>query len=391
MVRWITRFCLLLFILITSFSWFSGCASSSRPESPADYRTDRHVSADPGEPRRASGEDDGLNRAAQEGDLLMAEGRPYRALRRYLAALGEEKSRSLMNEEELKVLLEKSRRIVEKISIEPLTAGMTVKMGRPFSSPFIAKIIFDGGENGLPDVRLLVRHKIPGESVAPGESLLRFVSDETGSISYKPSVSFFAGNGAVYISLDLAGELEEIEAHPFSQPDTLEKYRALKRSINAVQAVFPYRVEETRDRMMLGILIFDRDSAGNPTGGNYTASGFAGVFNSALFDVHILEADTENPDEDPRETARRFGREHVQTGWLIYGNSRISQYEERGGRIHITVIGSARAIPLAPERTGYATGEMKKSLIGSNSRSTVLSAYRQLGKILGSELLDHLE
>ena len=390
MDRWITRCCLLLTILVIGPVWFSGCVSSPDPGAASAYRPDRYASADSVESHTLAGKDESLASAEAEGDLLMAEGRPYQALRIYLEALGIERVLSPAEEEQQRMILEKSRRIVEKIRIEPLTAGMTVELGRPFVSPFRAQVTFNGKETGLPGVRLLVRHKIPGASASGGESVLRYVSDGSGALSYKPSVPFLPGNGAVYISLDLEGELAQIDERAFSGSAVAEEYRALRRSINSVQAVFPYRVEETGDRVLVAVLVFDRDSAGNPTGGGFTASGLAGVFDTSLFDVRILEADRERPDELPREIARRFAESHGRSGWLIHGNARISEYEEKDGRVYVTVIGSARAVNLASVGPGPATGEMKKSVIGSNSRNTVLSAYRQLGKILGAELINQL-
>jgi hypothetical protein len=391
MARWKPYFYLILVLLIVCLIALTGCASASGSKADAAYQEGDYAAPDVSGVVPAVEGDDSPVPSEQKGDRLLAADRPYLALKAYLAALSSERFLSGDTEEQIVRVLEKSRRIVEKIRIEPLTAGMTVGLGRPFPSSFEARVIYGEQADGLSDVRLLVRHTIPGVAIPGSESLLLFFSAEDGAVSYKPPVPFFRGNGAVHISLDLERELAGISEPVFPGTRAADAFHALKRSVNTVQAVFPYRVKEAESKIVLGVLISDRDNAGNLTGGSYTASGIAGVFDSDLFDVKILEPGMEGYGENPREIARRLGEIHGRAGWLIYGNTRISEYAEKEGRIHITVLGSAQAMHFASEGISYSTGEMKKSVIGGNSRSTVVSAYRQLGKILGAEFSERLK
>jgi hypothetical protein len=326
--------------------------------------------------------------AEEDGDRLSAAGRPFLAARTYLdAALVSQRSGVSADTETARRLLEKAGGELGKIRIRPSGSAVEGIIGMPYTAPFEARVVSPAG-GGLPDTDILVSYEYLNSEGKLATVFESVKADSGGFVRFTPPAPRSRGNRILSFSLDLGAYLSALEG---SSPELAPSIALLAAEIGRTRAVFPYSVISPARRSSSGILTVDLDSSGHSTGSGNSSLGILDVLSAAGFTVEILENDESFIEGAAADVALRAGEEYgYRYQRLIIGRSRIVDFSEKEGKYLVTVSGTVSVVEVPSGKELYRSGELSKSILGNNSRSAITSAFRQLGKVMGTELVDHL-
>lgn len=324
--------------------------------------------------------------AAEAGEHLEA-GKLYPAVLSFLEAAAATRflAPSARGAEQIR-FLKAAREALTPIRILPLTAGVNGVEGRSFEKPFEVRVLYGGDEAGAEGVSLVAEFPVQGGGDL-GRAKRNLRSGRNGLVSFMPPAPDYNGAAVLSIGLDFSEATAAIEL----TPDALDEMARFESAAAKVRAVFPFQVRSPAAGIRTAVYIIDSDLSGNPTGRRDSAAGIAGVLSEAGYDLELIEGEPALLAGSQEEIIPRL-REAYGTGFnrVVYGRARIVAFSEKDGKFSITVSGSLQAVELPSGRLLYAEEEIKRSVIGSNSQSAINSAFRQLGKGIGEELLSRL-
>jgi hypothetical protein len=326
--------------------------------------------------------------AEDDGDRLSASGRPFLAARTYLeAALVSLRSGGFPGHETTRRLIEKATDELEKIRIRPSGSAVEGVIGMPYPAPFEARVVSVSGDP-LPDAEIMVSYEYLDSEGKLGTVYESLKADADGYVRFSPPAPRSRGSRTLSFSLDLDAYLLALEG---SSEELASSVAAFTAELGSTRAVFPYSVISPARRSSSGILIVDLDSSGHSTGSGATSSGILDALGAAGFTVEILENDENFIEGQAAEVAERAVEEYgYRFQRLIIGRSRIVDFSEKEGKYLVTVSGTVAVVEVPSGKELYRSGELSRSILGNNSRSAITSAFRQLGKLIGTELAARL-
>lgn len=324
-----------------------------------------------------------------EAEKLLDRHAYFPATRKFLDAAAATRflAEPFRTEEQIK-LLQAAREAVEVIRILPLSSGVNGVKGRSFERPFEVQVLYryNGTEVGAEGVVLLADYPVLlGEDIVRAQERLRSTGE--GIVRFSPPVPEYSGQALISMGLDFSDSLASIEFSPEAAVEL-----ALFETVAAKgRAVFPIQVRSPAIGLRTGIYLVDSDLSGNLTGRRDSAAGVAGVLSGEGYDLELVEAAPGIFDGSADEILLTI-RERYGVGFnrFVYGSARIVSFKEEQGKFSVTVAARVRAVELPSGRLLYSREEISRSAIGSNSQSAINSAFRQLGKVIGEELVTKL-
>ncbi len=327
----------------------------------------------------------------REAKELEADGRFYQAAVKYIEAAAAAWKSDIDN---ARIKFERdvsaAREALQRVSLVKANDNLTAFVGEPFPEPFTVRVVSGTGSSAPPLEGVPVKFsfkevKSTGKKSVRSETLK---SDPQGLARFAHPSPDFVGPETLTAALDLGDALQTLDSAPKElqdQVDSLEQAALARKVTFALESVSKARVIPT------GVALFELDASGNPITTDEGAAGLLESLTRASFQVRSLEVDLGSvvgrPDAQIIALLKKsYG---TQIGRAIYGAARISNHEQDGSTVIITVSGSVKVVDLLEEKVLLSVNRTKRAQ-GSNASTALSTAFKNLGEDLGDYIKNNL-
>jgi len=333
--------------------------------------------------------EDAIAEPERQARRLELAGDPFAALGKYLEAAQAAASSELENAEiRAERNLNEARRLVSAMQLVKRNDNLAATVRDPFDEAFELEVVAGGA--GVPGARVRVTYQEARADGRPGMRTRAATSDDNGRVRFMHPVPRTVGSGTVTMVLDLDPylvPLRELE-HAF-QP----QIDGLRRTAVRSQATFRYEVASAAHTVPTGIMVLDRDRAGNPVATGATGGTHAGILEAlrrAEFAVRSLAIDELHLAGGDHSEALRVVREQYSGAVerLVLGEARIEEFTESDGVI-VRVSGSITVLDVESGAVLHSSSAAQRSRANS-AEGAVAAAFRSLGERFGEELASTL-
>ena len=320
-----------------------------------------------------------------EGDALASRGQNFKAAVKYMEAAGAA-ARSDLDNKDIKF-----ERNINKA--KAAFAGMEIN---------VVNTSFTGMQNeALPEFRVIVTNTdgIPQEG-----AVLRITYRElgdrnrfqtkTGQILTGPDgtggvhlpVPAFIGEEMLRVSFDIRGNMDTF----LSLDDSyIEMAEGIEIAANSKKLEYSYRVVSPLAGMRVVVAARDLDSGGAVIDPSQVSVGMMEVLGSADFIVTKTDVKLNGTaaSEMAGEAVKASG---VTNGRVMLGEAKVVEFSQEDGKTLVKVSGTGYLVDIASGSILYTTADFQKNAIGSSTQAALVSAFRQLGKLIAEDLVNNL-
>ncbi len=322
----------------------------------------------------------------REGDQLLAVGRQYSAIQKYIEAAAAA-SRSGIDNAEVKFErnVNKARTAVSELRISKLNDNLSATLNEPFSEDFLARVeaVVGGSTAPAAGVSLIIsyREARPNGKVGIATTTVRTNSD--GVARFTHPIPTLVGSDTLSMRLDLSSALASLDAAPRSMQPLIG---SLRDAVASKRVDFSYSVASRAVETPISVVVLDTDNAGNPTNENGTASGIESALSAQGFTIPSISY-------DPQRLKGRSDAEIIAglrtaagkaAGRAAYGVVSIQEFQEGDGFV-VKVGGTVKVADLASGRILYSRSMFTLSR-ADNAGSAISAAFRTLGKNFGEDM-----
>ncbi len=327
----------------------------------------------------------------REGNALVAEGKYYDGAREYLVAASNALNSKLDNADiKFKRNIDQAIRAVDAISLVKLNDNITGLAGAELEEPLMVKVVAGATEAdpGVPNVKLKVSYRElhrPSGNLRPKTA--EITTDDRGFAEFEHPVPEFVGESDVTVSLLLDTDLEGLDRASMDHQQAVEN---LAERIVRKKAVFKLTFTSQAKSIKTGILMIDYDSEGNITGISQSAS----TLKSSLYDFSLNVLSVSPSDlagkSDFEITALLKSRFAGQVDRIIFGTVRITSYQKSGNKTLAKASGSVSVLETSSGNI-LMSAQREKSGLGNNEEGAASSAFKEMGKLLGTQIRNNLK
>ncbi len=331
---------------------------------------------------------DAVAKPEAEGRALLASGRYYDAVRKFIEAAVAASGAEIDNADiKMERNVNEARTALSKIHFVDTGASLVKALvAQPFATPFTVRLVAGEGASaqGVPGAALKVSYQR-----RQGTRLLSrtesAVTGADGGLSFLPPPPDFVGKAKLTVRLDLQSSIDLLD----QLPSQFGAYRdSLEQDIGAKYIEIPYEVSSNARNVSMGIAFVDADSSGALLPGGTTQTGLLEALTRQQFKVRgadLSPALVLSMDDAAIQAAAagKFQR-------LAYGVARVASVSQDGSTFIATVRGALKVVDLSNGAVLYSAEKVGTGL-GSDKTSAVQAAFTQLGrKALGDDLLSTL-
>ena len=263
----------------------------------------------------------------------------------------------------------------------------TVRVRPVSDDPMTAEVYAEtaAGRTPLSGVPLLITYPVRLSQRRTGIGTARAATDSSGRVGFSLPGDTPPGSGYVQMRLSLSPELDAIAGAYGGRELT-----AVRTVIRELQVRFPYDLAYDVTERPIGVVVVERDRAGNTLTESRAATSLAATLERAGF--HLAYSGRE-----PGAATAESDREIVDlvlgvapsVELVVVGRASITELEERNGML-ARVDGDFSVIETGSRRViGGWSGFTRSS--GTDSLSTVSAAFRRIGEMAADELIHRLE
>ncbi|HUW41631.1 MAG TPA: hypothetical protein VMV90_11550 [Rectinemataceae bacterium] len=331
---------------------------------------------------------DAVAKPEAEGRALLASGRYYDAVRKFVEAAVAASGADIDNADiKMERNVNEARTALSKIHFADTGAALVKALvSQPFATPFTVRLVAGegGSAQGVPGAALKVSYQR-----RQGTRLLSrtesAVTGADGSLSFTPPPPDFVGKAKLVVRLDLQSSIDLLD----QLPSRFGAYRdSLEQDISGKYIEIPYEVSSNARNVSMGIALVDTDESGAPVSGGTTQAGLLDTLTRQKFKVRGADLPPSlvlSMDDAAIQAAAagKFQR-------LAYGVARVASVSQDGSTFIATVRGTLKVVDLSNGTVLYSAEKVGTGL-GSDKATAVQAAFTQLGrKALGEDLLSTL-
>lgn len=334
--------------------------------------------------------DDAVAVPEREGDSFESSGLYFAAIEKYIQAASAASAGEVDNADiKFERNVNKARELMGRITIVPLNSGLESTIGTAFAEPFMVKAVMGSKESdpGIQGVNLRVTYKTKrGNRISTATALIK--TDAEGLASFTHPTPDFAAKDVVRINLDLNVFLDTLGRIPRKLQDQV---MSLEEIAARNQASLEFSVVSNAKNIATAILVNDADQVAKVRPRSETLSGIMEVMNKNSFKMTPLAGNGAFLITSDDTTALTEMKRLSPAGTLrvIYGSFNLTEVGPEGGRFVARVSGTVKAVDVT---TGVVLVTLTKSkrAMGSSQEQAIVTAFRQLGGDLGTDLVNQL-
>jgi len=332
---------------------------------------------------------DAVAKPEAEGHSLVAAGRHYEAVRKFVEAAVAASGSDIDNADiKMERNVNNARTALSKLRFERIEGeSYATNVGEPFRRPFRVRLVSGEGAAapGVPGAALLVSYqrKQGTRLVSKTEAA---VTDPSGALSYTPPPPDFVGKAKLTVRMDFQSTIELLDRIPAR----FDAYReSLVQELRDTYVEIPYEVSSNAKNVPTGIAVADFDAAGSLVAGGQTQAGLVDALSKERFIVKALAVDpaalSSMDDAAAIAAAQAAGMQRV-----AFGVARIEASRQDGGNVILTVKADLKVLDVATGQVLYSSSKGSTGF-GSDEQIARRNAFRDLGaNSLGKDLLSNL-
>ncbi len=335
--------------------------------------------------------EDAVAKPEAEGRALLAEGRAYEAVRKFVEAAVAASGSDIDNADvKLERNINNARTALSRIRFEKPGEGLRALLGQPFPEPFKLRLVSGEGAGapGVAGAKLLVSYqrKQGSRTVSKTESA---VTDPTGLLVFSPPPPDFVGKAKLTVRVDFQSSIELLDRLP-TKYDALRA--ALAEEFKQQYVEIGYEVVSNARNVPTALAIVDYDEAGKVLAGAQTQAALLEaltkekfIARNANFEPALIAAMDDAALLATAKTALAGKAER-----LVYGVARLESVRKDGSMVLASAKAEVKVVELA---SGLVLIVLEKTAtgLGADEAAARRAAYRELGlNAVGKELLASL-
>ncbi|WP_455381758.1 hypothetical protein [Salinispira pacifica] len=320
----------------------------------------------------------------REGDQLLAVGREYEAVRKYVEAAAAAAGSGIDNADvKFERNINKARSAVSDLRISKLNDNLSATLNEPFSEDFLAKVETSVGGVAKPvaDVPLLVSYRELGTNGRTRVATTTIRTNSDGVARFTHPIPTIVGGDTLTMRLDLSASLSSLDSVPGSMQSLVG---GLRDAVASRRVSFSYSVISRAVETPVAVVVLDTDNAGNPTNENGTASGIESELSAQGFTIPSISFDPQRLKGRSDAEIIAGLRASMEQGRAAYGVVSIQEFTEGDGYV-VKVGGTVKVADLSSGRILYSRSMFTLSR-GDNAASAISAAFRTLGRNFGQDI-----
>ncbi|MBN2510984.1 MAG: hypothetical protein JXB03_11940 [Spirochaetales bacterium] len=320
-----------------------------------------------------------------EGEALLSRGLAYSAALKYIEAAGAAARAEIDNNRiKFERNVNKAKAALSGLSITVTTAQVTGMKDE--SLPLIEVMVVN--TEGLPQrgVPLRASFRTLRDDNRFTTSVTELLTEADGTAVLRLPVPRFVGEEKVTFSFDLRGPLDTFST---LTGDMAELAEGIELVAGSKRQTVSYRVVSPLSGMRVVVAARDLDSSGKDIQPSQISVGMMEVLAAADFLTMKSDISLNNgsPGELGRAAAQAAG---VSSGRVMLGQAQVVEYSQDDGKTLVKVSGTGYLVDIATGNVIYTSAGFQKSAIGSTAQSALVSAFRQLGKLIAEDLVNNV-
>lgn len=322
----------------------------------------------------------------REGDQLLAVGKQYAAIQKYIEAAAAA-SRSGIDNADVKFErnVNKARTAVSELRISKVNDNLSATLNDPFTEDFLARVEAVVGDSTVPaaGVQLTVSYREARANGKVGVATTTVRTNSDGVARFTHPIATLVGSDTLTMRLDLSASLASLDSTPHNMQALIG---SLRDAVASKRVEFSYTVVSRAVATPISVIVLDTDNAGNPTNENGTASGIESALAAQGFTIPAISY-------DPKRLKGRSDAEIIGAlkaaaaagqGRAAYGVVSIQEFQEGDGFV-VKVGGTVKVADLSSGRILYSRSMFTLSR-GDNASSAISAAFRTLGRNFGEDM-----
>ena len=320
-----------------------------------------------------------------EGDTLSGAGQNYLAVAKYIEAAGAA-ARSDIDNKNIKFErnINKAKARLNGLAIKvtsPVVTGM-----KDEALPLIEVQVTNSDGIGQREVPLRAAYRTLKDRNRFTTNVTELLTDTKGFATLKLPVPEFIGEESVTFSIDLRGPMETFSG---TEDNYLELAEGVELVANVKKQTFSYKVVSPMSGMRIVVAAKDLDSSGNIIEPSQVSIGMMEVLGNADFIAakSEIQLGDGNPSVLGKAAAAAAG---ISSGRVMLGQAKVVEFSDEEGKTLVKVSGTGYLIDIATGNIVYTSADFQKSAIGAGAQAALVSAFRQLGKLIAEDLVNNL-
>lgn len=277
---------------------------------------------------------------------------------------------------------------LKKISIRVLNVPSSMSVGQNaiFSVKLFSSSAEDKADWSNVSIKVSFRDRKKGGIIGDRFAILR--TDSDGSVTFIHPSPGFTGTGRVKFSLDLADDSASLDVIAKKYSDLYSEFNSV---LDGVSTQFQFAIVSSAPSVPTGIFVIDSDFLRKPLDSSDTAQGIESGLTAAGFDVQIVKLEKDpffnlSGKELLRDLPYMVGSDLKR---IVFGIARISEFDD--AKVGYTVVTEAEIKVLDLETGEILFDEtLSKKVQGGDSKATISTSFKELGKSFSSLLVDKL-
>lgn len=328
----------------------------------------------------------------RRGQAQEAEGRCFDAIQSYIEAAVAASGADIDNADiKMERNVNNARRVLSRVRFVASSPVPTAGLGRPFSGPFKAKLVY--GENdsapGIPGAEVFVTYQVRQSSGRVTGKTERAVSDSSGVLSFTPPPPNFVGQAKIVMRLNLDSSLALLDKFPAR----FEAHRqSLEAELRGRSVEFPYTVASMAKDAATGIALIELDESGAVLPSSLAQSGLLEALIKEKFKAQAapLDSATVAGGDDAAVLAAARAAYKAKFARVVAGAARIEGVRKDGANFMVSVKASVKCWDLVTGEILYSA-EKAYTGVGPDEAAARRASLQQLGRnVLGKDLMANL-
>ncbi len=320
-----------------------------------------------------------------------SEGRYFEAIESYIEAAVAASGADIDNADiKLERNINNARRVLGRLRFVP-AAPPNAGLGKPFSGPFAAKLVYGESDSGpgIPGAEAFVTYQVRQASGRITGKTERAVSDSRGVFSFTPPPPNFVGKAKLVMRLNLDSSLVLLDKFPAR----FDAHRqALEAELRGRTAEFEYTVASVAKDVATGVALVELDEKGQALGSSQVQAGLLEALTRQKFKAQAapLDGAVLESEDGARILAAARAAYKGKFARILAGVARIESVRKDGSNYMVAVRASVRCWDLATGELLY-TAEKAYTGVGPEEAAARRASLQQLGRdSLGRDLMANL-
>lgn len=336
--------------------------------------------------------EDAVAKPEAAGDAAVSSGRIFDAVKSYIEAAVAASGSDIDNADvKMERNVNKARAVLGKIRFVRVDAPATASLGKDYSKPFSARLVYGEGDGapGIPGAEVYAVYQRRQASGRVTTKTERAMTDARGVVTFAPPPPDFVGKAIFTFSLNLDSAKELLDRIPGKYSEYVD---SIMDDLSRRTLAFEYLVASEAKTIPTGVAIADLSDDGAPATTLVAQGGLFETLAKEKFKTGLAPIDTALlvSMNDARILAAAKAQYGSGLARFVYGTARISAVGKDGSMWQATATMTVRCVEFSTGIILYSA-EKTAIAIGADEASARRAALLQVSRdVIAKDLMANL-